>query len=302
MLTERLRSNRLARRVYRSLPANIRSLRHGRNRGVQLACPAISQRLRASTRPPATDPRRRLVTSPVFVLCSVRSGSTLLRVLLNSHSQICAPHELHLRYLRVHVEQPYARKSVELLGLDARELEHMLWDQMLYRQLMASGKPVVVDKSPSNTGIWPRLVECWPDARFIFLLRHPAAIVASYMRGHDDRTVDRSARHIRGYLERIEAARAELPGVTIRYESLTSEPERETRRICAFLGVDWQRQMLDYGAYDHGPFKAGVGDWSKQIRSGRITPARDMPSDVPDELRDIARAWGYLDGEASPDA
>jgi len=39
----------------------------------------------------------RLVAAPVFILCTLRSGSTLLRVLLNSHSQIHAPHELHLR-------------------------------------------------------------------------------------------------------------------------------------------------------------------------------------------------------------
>src|SRR5215207_5047779 len=37
----------------------------------------------------------RLLVAPAFVLSSVRSGSTLLRVLLATHSQIHAPHELH---------------------------------------------------------------------------------------------------------------------------------------------------------------------------------------------------------------
>ncbi|XDO64283.1 sulfotransferase [Streptomyces sp. RLB1-33] len=54
-------------------------------------------------RPYVAPPAPRLVDSPVFVLSSVRSGSTLLRVLLNSHSQIRAPHEMHLRTVHVHL-------------------------------------------------------------------------------------------------------------------------------------------------------------------------------------------------------
>ena len=47
----------------------------------------------------------RLVAAPVFILCTLRSGSTLLRVLLNSHSQIHGPHELHLRYVSVTLDK-----------------------------------------------------------------------------------------------------------------------------------------------------------------------------------------------------
>lgn len=65
----------------------------------------------------------RLVESPVFVLCSVRSGSTLLRVLLNSHSRIRAPHELHLRHLRVRPGRDFTHDIMGELGLDVRELE-----------------------------------------------------------------------------------------------------------------------------------------------------------------------------------
>ena len=48
-----------------------------------------------------TDPADRLVTAPTFILSSVRSGSTLLRLLLDSHPDICAPHEMHLRGIGV---------------------------------------------------------------------------------------------------------------------------------------------------------------------------------------------------------
>ncbi len=47
-----------------------------------------------------SDPRDRLVQRPCFLLSSVRSGSTLSRVILNSHSQIHSPHEMHFRRTR----------------------------------------------------------------------------------------------------------------------------------------------------------------------------------------------------------
>ena len=49
----------------------------------------------------------RLVASPVFLLSAIRSGSTLLRSILNSHPAVCAPHELHLRYLKVSIDSEY---------------------------------------------------------------------------------------------------------------------------------------------------------------------------------------------------
>ena len=44
----------------------------------------------------------RLVESPGFVMCTLRSGSTLLRVMLDSHSQVHCPHEIHLLSL-IHI-------------------------------------------------------------------------------------------------------------------------------------------------------------------------------------------------------
>ncbi|MFJ8165549.1 hypothetical protein ACIRBY_32180 [Streptomyces sp. NPDC096136] len=48
----------------------------------------------------------RLVPSPVFLLSAVRSGPTLLRCVLDSHSRLHAPHELHLTRFGVHAGRP----------------------------------------------------------------------------------------------------------------------------------------------------------------------------------------------------
>ncbi len=62
-----------------------------------------------------------------------------------------------------------------------------------------------------------------------------------------------------------------------------------------YLDVSWTPKMLDYRKGDHGPFVPFIGDWSDNIKSGRIQRARPLPAaeDVPEALRDLARAWGY---------
>ncbi|MEU3694845.1 sulfotransferase [Streptomyces griseoviridis] len=255
----------------------------------------IRRRLSRLAEPPVPRTAHRLVPDPVFLISSVRSGSTLLRVLLNSHPEIRAPHEMHLRTLTVDLTKPYTKKAMTELQLDQRELEHLLWDRVLHRELVRSGKKVIVDKTPGNAGVWERLHEGWPGARYLFLLRHPASMVSSLINNRPDRDLDATVREVRGYVEAVEAARAALPGLTVRYEELTERPERTTQEICAFLGVAWTPAMLEYRRGDHGPFVPFIGDWSDNIKSGAIQKARPLPApaDVPAPLRDIARAWDY---------
>ncbi|MFJ9538546.1 sulfotransferase family protein [Streptomyces sp. NPDC101225] len=243
------------------------------------------------TAPPAP----RLVESPVFVLSSVRSGSTLLRVLLNSHSRIRAPHEMHLRTVHVHLSRGFTSDAMRELQLDKDELEHLLWDRVLHLELTRSGKEVIVDKTPPNTLIWPRLRRCWPDARYILLLRHPGAVIASLTARRADPDHEAIRAEVLDYSEKLEAARHALDAHMVTYEDLTAEPERTTRGLCAYLGVEWERGMLDYGAQDHGTFRPQLGDWSSTIRSGRVQPARSAgeTAELPPRLAELAQAWGY---------
>ncbi|GGY99057.1 hypothetical protein GCM10010365_17180 [Streptomyces poonensis] len=104
----------------------------------------------------------RLVENPVFVLAPVRSGSTLLRMLLDSHSRIRAPHESHLRSVEVGLTPGFSERSMRELDLDRTELEHLLWDRVLHRELERSAKDVLVDKTPGNVWVWERLRYAWP--------------------------------------------------------------------------------------------------------------------------------------------
>jgi Sulfotransferase family len=245
---------------------------------------------------PEVPPADRLLQRPAFVLSTVRSGSTLLRVLLDSHPDVHAPHELHLRDIQVKLRTRYARRSLRELGIEQRQLRYLLWDRLLQRVLAGSGKSVLVNKTPSDVFIVERILECWPDARLIFLLRHPAAIARSRLETRPQDSEERNTAKVLRYGEALERARRAHPGLTVRYEELTRDPEGETRRLCAFLEVPWDPRMLEYGRFEHGRYRPGLGDWKGKIHSGTIQPAPPdpPPEAVPEALRPLAEAWGYL--------
>jgi hypothetical protein len=242
---------------------------------------------------PRTRRGDRLLERPTFILSSVRSGSTLLRVLLNSHSQLHAPHEMHIRDLQVRFKTRRVRKAVNELGLNRWHLQYLLWDRLLHREVAQHGKRYLVNKTPTDVFIAQRIAECWPDARFIFLLRHPAAIARSRANARPQDTEERNVQMVRRYADALDRARAAYPGLVVRYEDVTADPEGELTRICEFLEIPFEPRMLDYDRFDHGTYKVGLGDWTDKIRSGSVQPAEPAPEEVPEGLRDLCAAWGY---------
>ncbi|ROO89958.1 sulfotransferase family protein [Actinocorallia herbida] len=253
---------------------------------------------REEARPPRYPEVDRLLREPVFLLSSVRSGSTLLRMMLDSHPRVHAPHEMHLRRMGVELKSPPVRMATEASGLSRTDLEHLLWDRVLHREMVRHGKDVLVEKTPSNVFGWWRIQQCWPDARWIFLIRHPVSIARSWHEADpEERTWEKTVPHTLRFMEAVERCRTRLPGPTVRYEDLVADPEKVTRGLCDELGLEWSPMMLEYGARDHGPIIKGIGDWRDKITTGRVQPGRELPdpSEIPEALVPIARAWGYLD-------
>ncbi|MEU9647483.1 sulfotransferase [Streptomyces sp. NPDC048110] len=248
--------------------------------------------------PPAGElPTERLLRRPVFIISSIRSGSTLLRMMMGAHPRLHAPHELHIGRLEVACTNWHSERAMSELGLRRGDLEHLLWDRVLHRELTRSGKDHVVEKTPANAYMYRRLKDCWPDARFVFLLRHPESIARSWhesdpvRRPHDTAVTD-----VLRYMTAVEEARtADADGFTVRYEDITDDPEHEMRRLCAYLDVDYAPAMLDYGRKSSAELVRGLGDWRENIRTGTVQPGRALPreDEVPERLRPMCAAWGY---------
>ncbi|WP_306184400.1 sulfotransferase [Streptomyces sp. MK5] len=246
-------------------------------------------------------PVERLLRRPVFIISSVRSGSTLLRMMLGAHSRLHAPHELHLGRTDVICNNWHSQRAMSALGLDRGDLEHLLWDRVLHRKLVRSGKDVVVEKTPANAFMYERILDCWPDARFVLLLRHPESIVRSWHESDPvKRPYDTAVTDALRYMTAVEKVRrADTGGCTVRYEDVTADPEREMRRLCAFLGVDYEPAMLRYGGKAGTELIRGLGDWRDNIRTGTVQPGRELPADdeIAPALRPLCQAWGYTSPE-----
>ncbi|MFH8439830.1 sulfotransferase family protein [Streptomyces sp. NPDC018026] len=242
-------------------------------------------------------PTDRLLRRPVFIISSIRSGSTLLRMMAGAHPRLHAPHELHVGKLEVACTNWHSERAMGELGLRRGDLEHLLWDRVLHRELTKSGKDFVVEKTPANAYMYQRLKDCWPDARFVFLLRHPESIARSWHESDPvKRPYDTAVTDVLRYMTAVEEARsADADGFTVRYEDITGDPEREMRRLCAYLGVDYAPAMLDYGAKSGAELVRGLGDWRENIRTGTVQPGRALPGrdEIPERLRPMCAAWGY---------
>ncbi|MGW1026474.1 sulfotransferase family protein [Streptomyces sp. NPDC002577] len=239
----------------------------------------------------------RLLRHPVFIMSPVRSGSTLLRMLLNAHPRLHAPHELHIRRLEVGYGSKLSEKAMDALDLERGDLEHLLWDRVLHRELAKSGKDFIVEKTPSNAFAYKRIAACWPDARFVFLLRHPVSIARSWHEADPEkRSFDGAAADALRYMKAVDNARKGLTGGhTIRYEQLTEDPEGQLRGLCTFLGIDFDASMLAYGERQDGDLVKGLGDWRDKIRTGRVQSGRALPTEdeIPEILRPMCASWGY---------
>ncbi|WP_406276206.1 sulfotransferase [Nocardia sp. NBC_00881] len=242
----------------------------------------------------AATPAGRFVQSPTFVLSLMRSGSTLLRCILDSHSKIYSPHELHLGSIEVEAVDG-AQLSIGRLDMTQHDLKFILWDQLVYRQLVGSGKKFIVEKTPANTLIHEQILSCWPDARFIILYRNPIDICRSFVNSGIFTEAEEACESILQWSERLEAAALHPDSIEVRYEKLIETPDIVFRDLCRFIGVDYEPTMLDYGNYDHGAYEPGLGDWRDKIRSGciQVLSTDSAACELPGSIVELGERWGY---------
>ncbi len=222
--------------------------------------------------------------SLTFLLGAPRSGTTLLERMLSSHSLIKGGPEPHLltplAYLgywgRVD-KAPYdhivasAGQKAFIEGLPHKEQDY--WkacrsycDSLYAAYMMQGNETICADKTPEYTTIWPFLSKVYPDARYIVLTRHPAAILSSFANSFFDGDFDIAQRHD-PILERYVPALAgflrqtDVPFFHLSYEDLVREPEQWLRKICAFLEISYEPGMVDYGSkHNRHAAEMGLGD------------------------------------------
>jgi hypothetical protein len=214
---------------------------------------------------------------PIVIGSSPSAGSTLLRTLLQRHSSIFGGPELHIldkpelleesdrsfrssfpRWLdigypsnfvvldnRIFVRpESYGWTKPELLEVGAQCSSYMALVAMFYeRCLRDSGARRWMEKSPGNVLSFSHVAAHLPDARMIHITRDPRDVILSLLR----RGFSMFRAVSRWFFSTLVGVRhAGAPYfVQIRYEDLVARPEAELRRVCAFLGEDFEPAMLD---------------------------------------------------------
>jgi hypothetical protein len=194
---------------------------------------------------------------PIFVIGSPRSGTTLLRLVLDSHPRISCGEETHfLRSLEAIVGRDWP--LVASYGLPRTwwlSQVRDLYGEFQSAVLAASGKARWAEKDPTYTLHLDFIEELFPDALYVHLLRDGHDVVASFRDRWGYRSAARAARtewarYVQAALL-LGARLGESRFLEMRYEQLVAAPEQECRRLFAFLGEAWHANVIDFDPAEH---------------------------------------------------
>ena len=219
------------------------------------------------------------MSAPIFIIGTERSGTNLLRLMLNAHSAIAVPHPPHIvklfgplaalygelrheanfrrlvndvcRMVELHTYPWEFRPDRDQVLRLARDRNLLAVYFQLYDQYLAhSGKQRWACKSTFMIEHVAGILRYHPDARFIFMVRDPRDVAVSAKQSifnhfHVFYTARRWQREQRiglEWLSKLSPDRIML----LRYEELLANPEVMLRRLCVFLDEPFEQGMLEY--------------------------------------------------------
>lgn len=224
---------------------------------------------------------------PFFIIGSGRSGTTLLRSVLQRHPEIDIPPESMGRIPNC------IKKYYRYGGLDWEDLVNVvlgefssfdtfeLWNiglcnvreaalslpeeeqslarllDLIYREHIQTHKPNAVlwgDKSPFNTLRLKWIHRAFPMARYIHIIRDGRDVVSSYLKAGLVESVAKACEFWNMSLENVERfkSRSQIELYTLYYEDFVSAPEDIIPKLCDYLSMPFDSIMLGSAPVDLG--------------------------------------------------
>lgn len=216
---------------------------------------------------------------PTFVVGVPRSGTTLLRVLLDSHSNIASGPEAG--WITGDYTETSIKRLTELLGDGElglvqnfpgtsqkqvlRATARLLQD-LFTPYLGERNKKVLVLKTPNDIAHVGYLRKLMPNSNFIHILRDGRDVALSTVAkkgtffsdttlGYEfgNLTFANALRRWMVWEQRASKVLKRIPKRvhSVRYEDLVASPESELRDLCTFLGQEFEPSMLAYATHSH---------------------------------------------------
>lgn len=232
-----------------------------------------------------------MVENPFFIVGSGRSGTTVLRLMINMHSRLRVPREswfliplLDTLPLSGPLGKDEKELAFEMISSHSRWKDWECEDEVLRRAIFdpeiadlaalvnriyfdcagMNGKPRWGDKTPKYSYYVMKLHEVFPAARFIHLYRDARDTCVSMRNGGwCEGDIQRIVRQWVGMTRAAREGAKLGPDhyLEVSYEALVTKPEEHLRKICDFLGEPYQPEMLDFyltAAKETAPWEDGI--------------------------------------------
>jgi hypothetical protein len=230
-------------------------------------------------------------SEPIFIIANPRSGSTLLRLMLTSHPNICVPPECgwivgkYDKYGSCNGDIDYgsfvedffhtSTKKVETWDILPKELMGALMEKSpnTYQELVNTVYQLYIDKHQPGKKVWgdknnfyvhhiDELLEMFPKAKYIFLSRDGRDVAVSYMdmsqytQKYAPRVTSDPVVAFGEWANVQSTIDRKLQGkdfVSVKYEELVQDPETVLAALCRSIGQVYSSDMLLYHKNNYEP-------------------------------------------------
>ena len=268
--------------------------------------------------------------TPVFILSCERSGSTMLRYIVDTHSKVACPSHLYLGSLCESLNRTLmgtiAQNQIELDEEGKQQFAISETGKIICNimdsYIEAKNKQIWCEKTPMNLEYLPLLDTHFPDAKYICLYRHCMDVVHSSINLSKFRFLPEHIPYVHRNPESIIAAMTENwlektdrmltfeathreRCFRVNYESIVMQPEQTLPRLFRFLGVEWEKDLMErvfQVSHDKGEGD-GRAALSNKIRQDSVGKGTEVPrAGIPKKfITEIDRLLGEL-GYANLDA